>query len=83
MTQCGVPVLDGNAEHRDGVDVSGWPLRERRAQLEDSLPAVTWCSPVRRLPPTGLEAWAVVLEKGYGPSLGRHGTSRGGRPTRR
>jgi bifunctional non-homologous end joining protein LigD len=50
--------------YRDGIDLSGWPLHERRGQLEEHVTG-DLVFPVRRLPPHGLEAWATVLASGY------------------
>jgi bifunctional non-homologous end joining protein LigD len=66
--------------YRDGADLSARPLRERRAQLEDLVAAGDLVFPVRRLAPNGLEAWAMVLERGYEGWVGKDEASpyRGG-----
>jgi len=64
----------------DGIDVSGRPLQERRAQLEEHVTGGDLVFPVRRLPPHGLEAWATVLASGYEGMVGKDEASpyRGG-----
>jgi bifunctional non-homologous end joining protein LigD len=54
-----------------GADVTGRPLSERRAQLEDLVGGADVVLPVRRLAPHGLEAWAQVLERGYEGYVGK------------
>ena len=51
--------------HLDGRDLSCWPLRERRARLEDVISGRDLVLPVRRLPADGLAAWAQVLDRRY------------------
>jgi len=51
--------------YRDGRDLTGRPLRERRARLEDVVGGSDLVFPVRRLAPDGLEAWKQVVEHGY------------------
>jgi ATP-dependent DNA ligase len=51
--------------YRNGVDLTDRPLCERRTQLEDQVAGGDLVFPVRRLAPNGLEAWAMVLERGY------------------
>jgi ATP-dependent DNA ligase len=46
-------------------DLTGRPLRDRRARLEDVVANNDLVFPVRRLAPDGLEAWAQVVERGY------------------
>jgi bifunctional non-homologous end joining protein LigD len=46
-------------------DLTGRPLRDRRARLEDVVAGSELVFPVRRLAPDGLEAWAQVIERGY------------------
>ena len=50
--------------HRDGRELIGRPLRERRARLEDVVADNDLVLPVRRLAPDGLQAWAQVIERG-------------------
>jgi bifunctional non-homologous end joining protein LigD len=49
----------------DGEDQRKRPLRERRQALEHLLKGERLILPVRRLSPTGLEAWKEVLRAGY------------------
>jgi len=50
--------------YRDGYDLSGRPLRERRSRLEDVVAGRNLIFPVRRLAANGLEAWTQVIERG-------------------
>jgi bifunctional non-homologous end joining protein LigD len=70
--------------YRDGRDLSAWPLRDRRARLEDIVAGNNLVFPVRRLAPDGLEAWAQVVERGYEGFVAKDDASpyEGG-PTRR
>jgi len=49
----------------DGEDQRKRPLRERRQALEHLLSGERLILPVRRLSPSGLEAWKDVLRAGY------------------
>ena len=49
--------------HRDGRDVIGRPLRERRARLEQVVADNVLVLPVRRLARNGFEAWAEVIAR--------------------
>ena len=49
----------------DGEDQCKRPLRERRQALEHLLAGERLILPVRRLSPSGLEAWKDVLRAGY------------------
>ncbi len=51
--------------HRDGRELTGRPLRERRARLEDVVADNDLVLPVRRLPSDGLAAWALVIARGF------------------
>src|SRR5262249_28108074 len=51
--------------HHHGREITGRPLRERRARLEDVVDDNDLILPVRRLAPDGLKAWAQVIERGY------------------
>jgi len=51
--------------HRNGHDLTGRPLRERRARLEDAVADNDLVLPVRRLAEDGLQAWAQVIERSY------------------
>jgi ATP-dependent DNA ligase len=44
--------------YRDRCDLTGRPLRDRRARLEDVVAESDPVFPVRRLAPYGLKAWA-------------------------
>jgi bifunctional non-homologous end joining protein LigD len=46
-------------------DLTGRPLRDRRARLEDVVANNDLVFPVRRLAPDGLEAWSQVIVRGY------------------
>ena len=46
-------------------DLTGRPLRERRAPLEDVVAGSDLVFPVRRLAPDGLKAWGQVVARGY------------------
>jgi ATP-dependent DNA ligase len=45
--------------------MTGRPLRERRARLEDIVGGSELVFPVRRLAPEGLQAWKQVVEREY------------------
>jgi len=49
----------------DRRDLTGRPLRDRRAGLEDVVAGNELVFPVRRLATNGLEAWKHVFERGY------------------
>jgi bifunctional non-homologous end joining protein LigD len=51
--------------YKDRRDLTGRPLRERRALLEDVVANNDLVFPVRRLAHDGLEAWRQVVEGGY------------------
>jgi bifunctional non-homologous end joining protein LigD len=51
--------------YQDRRDLTGRPLRDRRARLEDVVVGSELVFPVRRLAPDGLEAWKQVVERGY------------------
>jgi bifunctional non-homologous end joining protein LigD len=51
--------------HRNGRELTGRPLRERRTRLEDLVGDSDLVLPVRRLGPDGLKAWSEVIERGY------------------
>jgi bifunctional non-homologous end joining protein LigD len=46
-------------------DLTGRPLRDRLARLEDVVANNDLVFPVRRLAPDGLKAWSQVIERGY------------------
>ena len=51
--------------HQDGRELTGRPLCDRRARLENVVAGSDLVFPVRRLAPDGLEAWKQVVERGY------------------
>ena len=51
--------------YHDGRDLTGRPLRDRRARLEDVVAGSELVFPVRRLAPDGLEAWPQVTVRGF------------------
>jgi len=50
--------------HQDGRELTGRPLRDRRARLENAV-AGDIVLPVRRLAENGFEAWAEVIAHNY------------------
>jgi bifunctional non-homologous end joining protein LigD len=68
----------------DRRDLTGRPLRDRRARLEDVVAGSELVFPVRRLAPDGLEAWKQVIERGYEGYVAKDARSQyEGGPTRR
>jgi bifunctional non-homologous end joining protein LigD len=51
--------------YHDRRDLTGRPLRERRARLEDVVIGSDLVFPVRRLAADGPAAWTQVIERGY------------------
>jgi bifunctional non-homologous end joining protein LigD len=51
--------------HQDGRELTGRPLRDRRARLENVLVGSDLVLPVRRLAMNGFEAWAEVIAHDY------------------
>ena len=51
--------------HRDGRELAGRPLRERRARLETVIAGGDLVLPVRRLAKNGFEAWSEVIAHDY------------------
>jgi bifunctional non-homologous end joining protein LigD len=49
--------------HQDGRELTGRPLRERRARMEDTVAGADLVLPVRRLAKNGFEAWAEVIAR--------------------
>src|SRR5215813_8158130 len=47
--------------HQDGRELTGRPLRDRRARLEAAIEASEFVLPVRRLAKNGFEAWSEVI----------------------
>ena len=51
--------------HQDGRELTGRPLRDRRARLEGVIAGSDLVLPVRRLARNGFEAWAEVIAHDY------------------
>jgi bifunctional non-homologous end joining protein LigD len=51
--------------HRDGRELTGRALRDRRARLEDVVADNDLVLPVRRLARNGFEAWSEVVARDY------------------
>jgi ATP-dependent DNA ligase len=51
--------------HRNGRELIGRPLRERRARLEEAVTDNDLVLPVRRLARNGFEAWSEVIAHDY------------------
>jgi ATP-dependent DNA ligase len=51
--------------YQDRRDLTGRPLRDRRARLEDAVAGSELMFPMRRLVSDGVEAWRQVVERGY------------------
>jgi bifunctional non-homologous end joining protein LigD len=51
--------------HEDGRELTGRPLRDRRAWLENVVAGSDLVLPVRRLAKNGFEAWAEVIARDY------------------
>jgi len=51
--------------HQDGRDLTGRPLRDRRARLENIVAGGDLVLPVRRLAGNGFEAWPEVIAHDY------------------
>jgi len=51
--------------HQDGRELTGRPLRDRRARLEKVVAGSGLVLPVRRLASNGFEAWAEVIAHDY------------------
>ena len=49
--------------YRNGRELTGRPLRERRTRLEDVVADADLILPVRRLARNGLEAWSEVIAR--------------------
>ena len=61
--------------HQDGRELTGWPLRERRARLEDVVADNDLVLPVRRLARNGFEAWSEVIAHDYEGLVAKDETS--------
>jgi bifunctional non-homologous end joining protein LigD len=51
--------------HQDGRELTGRPLRDRRARLESIVAGSEFVLPVRRLAKNGFAAWAEVIAHDY------------------
>ena len=51
--------------HQDGRELTGRPLRDRRARLENAVVGSDLVLPVRRLAKNGFEAWAEVISHDF------------------
>jgi bifunctional non-homologous end joining protein LigD len=51
--------------HQDGRELTGRPLHDRRARLENAVAGSDLVLPVRRLAKNGFEAWAEVIAHDY------------------
>jgi bifunctional non-homologous end joining protein LigD len=70
--------------YHDRRDLTGRPLRERRARLEDVVIGSDLVFPVRRLAADALAAWTQVIERGYEGLVAKDDASAyEGGPTRR
>jgi bifunctional non-homologous end joining protein LigD len=62
--------------HRDGRELTGRPLRERRARLEDAVADDNdLVLPVRRLARNGFEAWSEVIAHDFEGLVAKDETS--------
>ena len=66
--------------HQGGRELTGRPLRDRRAQLENAVAGSQFVLPVRRLASNGFEAWAEVIAHHYEALVAKEeaSSSRGG-----
>ena len=51
--------------HQDGRELTGRPLRDRRARLENAVAGSEFVLPVRRRDRNGFEAWSEVVAHDY------------------
>jgi bifunctional non-homologous end joining protein LigD len=51
--------------HQDGRELTGRPLRDRRARLEEVVAGSEFVLPVRRLARNGFEAWSEVIARDF------------------
>src|SRR6516165_10375447 len=61
--------------HQDGRELTGRPLRDRRARLENVVAGSEFVLPVRRLAANGFEAWAEVVAHDYEGLVAKEETS--------
>ena len=64
-----------------GRDLRSWPLRDRRKRMEDEIDGSA-ILPARRLPDDGMEAWALVQQRGYEGLVAKDAMAPYGRGTR-
>jgi bifunctional non-homologous end joining protein LigD len=70
--------------HQDGRELTGRPLRDRRARLENAVAGSDLVLPVRRLAKNGFEAWAEVVAHDFEGLVAKEAASLyEPRPTRR
>ena len=69
--------------HQDGRELTGRPLRDRRAQLEIVVAGSEFVLPVRRLAANGFEAWAEVIAHDYEGLVAKEASLYEPGPTRR
>src|SRR5215510_6767613 len=62
--------------HQDGRELTGQPLRDRRARLEDVVADNDLVLPVRRLAQNGFEAWSEVIARDCEGYVAKDETSR-------
>jgi bifunctional non-homologous end joining protein LigD len=61
--------------HENGRELTGRPLRERRARLEEVVAGSEFVLPVRRLARNGFEAWSEVVARDYEGLVAKDETS--------
>jgi bifunctional non-homologous end joining protein LigD len=61
--------------HQDGRELTGRPLHERRALLENVVEGSGFVMPVRRLARNGFEAWSEVIARDYEGLVAKDETS--------
>src|SRR5262249_54857797 len=62
--------------HQDGRELTGRPLSDRRAHLENIVAGSEFVLPVRRLAKNGFEAWADVIAHDYEGLFAKEDASR-------
>jgi bifunctional non-homologous end joining protein LigD len=61
--------------HQEGRELTGRPLRDRRAGLENAVAGSELVLPVRRLARNGFEAWSEVVARDYEGLVAKDETS--------
>jgi bifunctional non-homologous end joining protein LigD len=61
--------------HQDGRELTGRPLRDRRARLENTVAGSELVLPVRRLARNGFEAWSEAVARDYEGVVAKDETS--------